>query len=95
MKNLRAIGIFSAAAILLLIPFAAMKFGVEGVKWTAVDFAAAAILLFGAGAAIEIALRVVKRTIYRIAVCVAILIILALIWAELAVGIVGTPLAGS
>jgi len=65
------------------------------VKWTAIDFAAAAVMLFGAGLAIEIALRLVKRFEYRIAACVAILLALAVVWAELAVGIIGTPLAGS
>ncbi|HQZ95337.1 MAG TPA: hypothetical protein PLP21_03410 [Pyrinomonadaceae bacterium] len=95
MKNIRLIGILSTAAILLLIPFAAMKLGVDGVKWTAIDFAAAAVMLFGAGLAIEIALRLVKRFEYRIAACVAILLALAVVWAELAVGIIGTPLAGS
>ena len=85
----------STAAILLLIPFTAMKLGIDGVKWTAIDFAAAAVMLFGAGITIEIALRIVKRFDYRIAACVAILLALALVWAELAVGILGTPFAGS
>ena len=95
MKNIRLIGILSTAAILLLIPFVAMKLGVDGVKWTAIDFIAAAIMLFGAGIAIEIALRVVKRFEYRIAACAAILLALFIIWAELAVGLIGTPFAGS
>ncbi len=95
MKNIRLIGILSTVAILLLVPFAAMKRGMDGVKWTAIDFAAAAIMLFGAGIMIEIALRVVKRFEYRIAACVAILFALAVVWAELAVGIIGTPFAGS
>ena len=95
MKNIRFIGILATAAILLLIPCAAMKLGVDGVKWSAIDFAAAALMLFGAGLAIEIALRVVKRFEYRIAACIAILLALAVVWAELAVGLIGTPFAGS
>lgn len=95
MKNIRLIGILTTAAVLLLIPFAAMKLGVDGVKWTAIDFAAAAVMLFGAGIAIEVALRVVKLFEYRIAACVAILLVLAIVWAELAVGLIGTPFAGS
>ncbi|MFT3744018.1 MAG: hypothetical protein QM785_06945 [Pyrinomonadaceae bacterium] len=95
MKNIRLIGIFITVGVLLLIPFIAMQLGIEGVKWTAIDFAAAAVMLCGAGIAIEIALRVVKRFEYRIAACVAILLALAVVWAELAVGIIGTPFAGS
>ncbi len=94
-QNIRLIGIFLVVAVLLLFPFVAMKLGVEGVKWTAIDFIAAAIMLLGAGIGIEIALRVVKKFEYRIAACVAILFALAVVWAELAVGIIGTPLAGS
>ncbi|MBK6725291.1 MAG: hypothetical protein IPO41_10770 [Acidobacteria bacterium] len=94
-QNKRLIGILLAVMVLLLVPFAAMQFGVDGVKWTAIDFIAAAIMLLGAGIGIEIALRVVKRFEYRIAACVAILFALAVVWAELAVGIIGTPLAGS
>ena len=94
-QNIRLIGIFLVVAVLLLIPFVAMKLGVVGVKWTAIDFIAAAIMLLGAGIGIEIALRVVKKFEYRIAACVAILFALAVVWAELAVGIIGTPLAGS
>ena len=95
MKYIRPIGILSTAAVLLLVPFAAMKLGVDGVKWTAIDFIAAAMMLVGAGIAIEVALRVVKKFEYRIAACVAILLALAFVWAELAVGIIGTPIAGS
>ncbi|MEQ1643156.1 MAG: hypothetical protein ABL959_06905 [Pyrinomonadaceae bacterium] len=94
-QNKRLIGIFLAVTVLLLVPFAAMQIGVDGVKWTAIDFIAAAIMLLGAGLGIEIVLRVVKRFEYRIAACVAILFALAVVWAELAVGIIGTPLAGS
>lgn len=95
MKNIRFIGILTTVAVLLLVPFAAMQFGVDGVKWTAIDFIAAAVMLLGAGICIETALRVVKRFEYRIVACVAILFALAVVWAELAVGIIGTPLAGS
>lgn len=95
MKNFRLIGILTVVAILLLIPFTAMQLGVEGVKWTAIDFFAAAAMLVGAGLAIEMALRVIKGFGTRIAVCAAILVVLALVWAELAVGLFGTRFAGS
>jgi hypothetical protein len=80
---------------LLLAPYIAMQFEVEGVRWTAIDFIAAGIMLFGGGAALEIALRIVKTITYRVIACAVILFALAVVWAELAVGIIGTPLAGS
>jgi hypothetical protein len=67
----------------------------SAVKWGPFDFIIAGILLFGTGLAIEFVLRKVKKLEYRLALCAAILIGLFLVWAELAVGIFGTPLAGS
>lgn len=93
-RNTRLIFILIAAAVLLSIPFVAMQFTSE-VKWGPVDFILAGILLFGTGLACELVLRKVKRLEYRLALCAAILIGLFLVWAELAVGIFGTPLAGS
>jgi hypothetical protein len=93
-QNKRLVGIMLTEAILLLIPFAAMQFTNE-VKWTARDFVAAGILLFGTGLFCEFALRTVKKIEYRIAACAVILAALVLVWLELAVGVFGTPLAGS
>ncbi len=94
MQNKRLIGIGVAAALLLLIPYIAMKFTDE-VKWTAFDFIAAGVLLLGTGLACEFVLRKVKTVPYRIAICAGILLVLFIIWAELAVGLIGTPFAGS
>ena len=52
-------------------------------------------LLYGTGMLCEFVLRKVTKTQYRIAICAAILLLLLLVWAELAVGIFGTPFAGS
>lgn len=93
-QNIRLVAIVVAAGALLLTPLVAMQFTSE-VKWGPIDFAAAGILLFGTGLAIEFVLRKVKRLEYRLALCAAILIGLFLVWAELAVGLFGTPLAGS
>lgn len=93
-QNIRFLGIMTAVTILLLIPFVAMRFTDE-VKWTAVDFITAGVLLYGTGLACELVIRVVKTLRYRIAMCVVILVALFLVWAELAVGIFGTRFAGS
>lgn len=92
--SIRLVIFFVLAAILLLIPFIATKFTDE-VKWTAADFAVAAVLLFGTGLACEFVLRLVSKTSHRIAICGAILFALLLVWAELAVGVFGSPFAGS
>lgn len=86
MKKNRLAIIASIVSILLLIPLIAMQFSNE-VNWSLFDFSVAAALLFGTGLAIEFVIRKVKSRTYRMALSVAILLILALIWAELAVGI--------
>lgn len=78
---------------MLLIPLVTMQFTDE-VNWTLFDFIVAAVLLFGAGLAIEFIFRKMKRNNYRIAITLAILVMLLLVWAELAVGIFGSPLSG-
>lgn len=95
MKNIRLIGILATAAFLLLVPFVAMLLGADGVKWSVFDFVIAGVLLLGSGLAIEIVLRIVKRLEFRLAICCAILLGLLIIWAELAVGLIGTRFAGS
>jgi len=52
------------------------------------------ILLLGAGVLIEVVTRKVKKQ-NRIVLYVAIFLSFLLVWAELAVGIFGTPFAGS
>jgi len=93
-KNKRLIGIMITAALLLLIPLIAMQFTDE-VNWTLFDFVVAGALLLGTGLMCELAIRKIHKIKYRIAICVAVLAVFLLIWAELAVGIFGTPFAGS
>jgi uncharacterized protein YacL len=92
--KLRIIIILSVIASILAIPLIAMQFTNE-VKWNLRDFAVAGILLMSTGLAIELVIRNLKTGILRTVILVAILLALFLIWAELAVGIFGTPFAGS
>jgi peptidoglycan/LPS O-acetylase OafA/YrhL len=73
-------------AILLLIPFAAMQFTKE-VNWGWQDFLIAAVLLFSTFLACEWVVTRMKNKRYRILLVSLILLMLLLIWAELAVGI--------
>ena len=92
--NQRFAGILVMVALLLLVPFVAMRFTGE-VKWSGFDFVVAGVLLLGTGLLVELALRLVKETRYRL-IAVGVILFLAFIaWAELAVGLIGTPLAGS
>lgn len=87
--------IFSiAAAGILLIPLVAMQFTSE-VNWNVADFIVAGALLFGMGTVLELTLRSLKKKSHRILAAISLLFALGLIWAELAVGIFGSPLAGS
>lgn len=93
-KNKRLVGILATIVLILFIPLIAMQFTDE-VKWTFSDFIVAGVLLLSTGFLGELVLRVVKNIEYRIILCVVILIMFLLTWAELAVGIFGTPFAGS
>lgn len=93
-QNKRLIAIVLTVALLLFIPLVAMQFTDE-VNWKLFDFIVAGVLLLGTGLLCELVMRKVMKMQYRIAICGVILVGLLLIWAELAVGIFGTPLAGN
>lgn len=83
-KTLLAVAFVTA--LLLLIPLTAMQFTSE-VAWGPGDFAAAACLLFGTGAGMVLVARYEKRTRHRVALIGVLALALAVVWAELAVGI--------
>src|SRR4051812_19958872 len=88
-QNKRLFGIVLIVALLLLIPL------IAGFPWSRMDFITAGVLLLGTGVLCELVMRKVKKIEYRVALCIAILAALVLIWIELAVGLFGTPFAGS
>ena len=92
-QNKRLMVIVLTVAVLLLIPLIAMQF-TNAVNWNMFDFIVAGGLLLGTGLLCELVMRKVKKTNYRISICAVLLVALLLIWAELAVGIFGTPFAG-
>ena len=92
--NRRLVGILLTVGLLLLIPLVAMQFTNE-VNWSAFDFVVMGLLLLGTGLTCELVLRKVKSLKNRLIICAVILIAFFLVWAELAVGIFGTPFAGS
>jgi hypothetical protein len=76
-------------AFILLIPLVAMQFTAE-VNWTLSDFVVAGALLFGAGLLFTLLARLGNNRPYRLAVGVAVAAGLLLVWANLAVGLVGS-----
>jgi ABC-type cobalt transport system substrate-binding protein len=93
-NNRRLFIILFSALALLLIPLIAMQFTQE-VQWSGFDFMIMGILLLGVGGLFELVLRTVRKKDSRIALIAIIIIAFLLVWAELAVGIFGTPFAGS
>ncbi len=94
MQNKRLFAILGTVAFILLIPFVAMQFTTE-IQWSAFDFLLMGGLLLSTGLLCEVVLRTVQKTDYRIALCIVLVAALLLLWAELAVGVFGTPFAGS
>ncbi len=91
---LRSTLLYSIPLIILSFPLIAMQLTNE-VNWTISDFLVMGILLFSTVFTIDFVLKKVKTLKSRLIVIFAIVILLVLVWAELAVGIFGSPLAGS
>ena len=64
-------------------------------NWDLFDFAAAAIIIGMMVFIIRYILRSIKQTKTRWVLIGITVVLIALLWAELAVGIFGSPLAGS
>jgi hypothetical protein len=94
MKNKRLLFILFAVPVLLLVPFIAMQFSDE-VVWSGFDFAVMGILLLSTGLLCELVLRKVTKTNHRVLLCLGIVLLFLLFWAEMAVGLFGSPIAGS
>lgn len=76
-------------ALILLIPLIAMQFSDE-VVWDLFDFLVAGVLLSGTGASFIIISRLSEQIMYRIALGIALLSALLLVWVNGAVGLIGS-----
>lgn len=90
----RMLIILSVISVLLVIPFIAMQFSNE-VNWSLFDFIVMGGLLLIVGLFLELILRTFRRPSVKIVLIVILFLLFLLTWAELAVGIFGTPFAGS
>lgn len=92
--NKRRAIILSVIGFILLRPVIGMQFS-TGVDWNALDFIIATFLLLLIGFGVDFAISKSKPTFQKIIFVTIVLGIGFLIWAELAVGIFGSPFAGS
>ena len=88
------IKILPIVGFLLLIPLIAMQLTDE-VNWSFFDFIIMGVMLSITGLAIGIIIKKIKNYKYRNIFIAIIIMIFLLIWAELAVGLFGTPFAGN
>lgn len=83
-----------ATGFILLVPLIAMQFTGE-VNWTLSDFVIAGTLLSGTGLMFVLLARKVRNIKHRATIGIVLFLLLLIVWAELAVGVFGTPFAGS
>jgi hypothetical protein len=82
---------WGGAALLLLLPLLAMRFAPEaGVDWTVGDFVIAGLMLGTVGLALELVVRMSRSWYSRIGGAVALAAGLLLVWANGAVGYIGS-----
>ena len=82
--------LWGGAALLLSLPFFAMQMQAPGVDWSAGDFVVMGVMLVLVCGAIELAVRKTGNRSYRFGAASAIAGAFLIIWANLAVGIVGS-----
>lgn len=95
MKPQNIIRTVLAAELVLFIPLVAMAFSMDGWDWKPFDFVIAGVLLAGVGVGAHLVINGLKTNSRQVAIGVALAAIMVLTWIELAVGIFGTPFAGS
>ena len=89
MRNKNILRIALVTVSILMIPLVGMQFSDKDV-WTVYDFVIAGVLLFGAGLGYELVSRKGGSFAYRTAVGIGCATGLLLVWANLAVGIIGS-----
>ena len=88
-RNRWRIGAWTGAALILLLPLAAMQLTDE-VNWGRADFAAFGAMLLAVGGIFEAAARTTANAAYRAASGIALATAFVLVWMILAVGIIGS-----
>lgn len=87
--------LFSGLVISLLLIPAIGNLVSDEVNWSLTDFVIGFFLPVGTGFSVDLILTKVKSRRNRLFLVLGILFLLVTVWAELAVGVFGTPFAGS
>ena len=87
-KNARLKMLIAIALSILTIPLVAMQFSNQ-VHWKLLDFVVFGVLLLATAFFCELVLQKIKNRVKRFAFCIFLILLLLLVWAELAVGIIG------
>lgn len=93
-QNKRLALILTSALALLLMPAIARQLSNE-ITWTTLDFVVVGVLLLVTALLCEVVIRMTKSMKARIILCCVVLLACLATWIELAVGLFGSPLAGS
>ena len=92
--NLKVIKRALSPLLLLFIPLFGNFFSNQ-VNWSLFDFIVMGLLLVLTGLSIHFILEKVRNKTLRIVLIIFVLIIILMVWAELAIGVFGSPIAGS
>ncbi|HEU5289272.1 MAG TPA: hypothetical protein VFU05_01435 [Cyclobacteriaceae bacterium] len=79
----------AVTALILIIPLVAMQF-TSDVNWSVSDFTIMGVLIFATGLSFVLVMRYAINMIYRIAMIMAFGTTFLLVWANLAVGLIGS-----
>ena len=90
----RILGMLLIVALLLMVPLIGMQM-TEEIQWSGFDFLVAGGLLLSVMFALDLVVRKVPKLNHRILLGALVALAFLLLWAELAVGIFGSPIAGS
>jgi mannose/fructose/N-acetylgalactosamine-specific phosphotransferase system component IIC len=94
MKKQSIIRSILAAELVLLVPLIAMQFSDEW-DWKLSDFIIIGMLLAGVGFAYQLIVNGLKSNFRHVVMGFILAAVMILLWVELAVGIFGSPIAGS
>lgn len=94
MTTRRMLALIAIVMAVLMVPFVGMQFSTQ-VAWTLRDFVMAGLLLFGAGMVYELSRTILLHTRQRVIAGIIVGVGVCVGWVELAVGLFGSPFAGS
>ena len=90
----RILSMLLIVAVLLMIPLVGMQI-TDSIQWGGFDFLVAGGLLLSVMFGLDLVVRKVPKLNHRILLGALVALAFLLLWAELAVGIFGSPIAGS